>query len=97
VPFVRLVMDDQRVIRSWFTEISDDNRSLISYFPSDLPQAGWLEFGYGAKVLGRAQARFDSSAVTQLDKKRVPKETLGVTVAFLRKKLGESEPADGHV
>jgi hypothetical protein len=85
-PFVRILSDDRVVAESWFADISEDNLRLLAYFPTDVPQGGIIEFGYGRDVMGRIQAAFESRVIQRLDRERLPKETVEVSTQFLRTK-----------
>jgi len=71
-PFVRIVPDEGNPVDAWFTEETPDNRSLVGYFPVDLPQAGRIEFGYGDAVVGRVRAALDAGKIPRLDRNRIP-------------------------
>jgi|SRR5215217_5680183 len=84
-PFVKIVSEPQ-AIASWFAEVSDDNHRLVGYFPTDLPQQGMLEFGYGSQLLGRLPEEFESRAVNRLDRERLPEDVVVVSAEYLKTK-----------
>ena len=55
-PFVRIVNGRARV-HSLMAEITPDQTELRGYFPTDVPVAGFVEFGYGSQVVGRIPVR----------------------------------------
>jgi len=85
-PFVRIVTEEGQVVANWYADVADDNTSLVSYFPTDLPRRGTIEFGYGGKLMGTIPLAFDFQAVTQLDRKRLPKEIVEVSSRYLKTK-----------
>jgi hypothetical protein len=84
-PFVKIVSEGQ-AIASWFAEVSDDNHRLVGYFPTDLPQQGMVEFGYGSQVLGRLPVEFESGAVNRLDREQLPEDVVVVSAEYLKTK-----------
>lgn len=85
-PFVR-IEGDKRVTKSWFAHVADDSRTMLGYFPSDVPADGTLVYGYGDQVWGRLERRFIAEAVQRLDQSRLPKDTLVVSEEYLRAKM----------
>ncbi len=83
-PFVKIVTSDGAAAASWFAGVSDDNRRLMGYFPSDLPPQGTVEFGYANEVLGRLAVKFEAKAVSRLDRKRLPKDVVVVSTKDLQ-------------
>lgn len=85
-PFVRIVSGEQVVAESWFTDISEDNRKLVAYFPTDMPQGEIIEFGYGIDVMGRIRAPFESGMVKRLEREKLPAEVVEVSTQYLKTK-----------
>jgi len=83
-PFVKIVTSRGKAETSWFADVSDDNRRLAGYFPTDLPRQGTVEFGYGSAVLGRLRVKFESKAVTRLDRERLPEDVIEVSSKYLK-------------
>ena len=77
--FVRVTGPEGRSMDSWFTEISEDNRRLLAYFPLDLPQRGRVEYGYAGQVLGAAAIEFETDKALKLDRARVPQDAVLTT------------------
>lgn len=82
-PFVRIVTRRGQVVSNWYTDVADDNSSLLSYFPTDLPKKGTIEFGYGGKLMGRIPLQFEFRAVKQLDRGRIAKDVVEVSSQYL--------------
>ena len=87
VPVMRILEGEKIIAHSWFTEISNDNRALLGYFATDLPDDGTIEFGYPDQ-LGRVPVRFDAKAIKRLDRKGLDKEVVDVSIEYLRRKRG---------
>lgn len=87
VPVMRLVQGERIIAHSWFTEISNDNRALLGYFPTDLPEDGTIEFGYPDQ-LDRVPLRFDARAIKRLDRQGLAKEVVDVSSEYVRRKRG---------
>lgn len=88
VPVMRIVRAEKTVAHSWFTEISDDNRALLGYFATDLPEEGTIEFGYCDRPLDRVRAKFDAKAIKRLSRKRLDKEVVDASMEYLKRKRG---------
>jgi hypothetical protein len=84
-PFIRIITG-KKVETSWFAEISEDNRSLVGYFPTNLPRQGTVEFGYGDEVMGRLKLNFAAKNIARLDRKRLPKDVVVVSADLLKAK-----------
>lgn len=82
-PFARIVTEKGQIVSNWYANVADDNTRLVSYFPTDLPGRGTIEFGYGGKLMGKIPLAFDFQAVKQLDRKRLPKEVVEVSSKYL--------------
>jgi hypothetical protein len=78
-PFVRIIVSKELVVSCLFTDVSPDNRSLVSYFPIDLPSQGMIEFGYGNQVMDKIPAKFSTELVTRLDQKKLSEKVIIVT------------------
>ncbi len=75
-PFVRIV-GGRRAVESLLAEVSPDQKELRGYFPTDVPIAGQVEFGYASQVLGRIPIRKLRAA--KLDMRRVDRKVHRVT------------------
>jgi hypothetical protein len=91
-PFVRIIAKEKPRVTSWFSNIAADNNSMIGYFPEDLPDTGIIEFGYGARIMGRLPLGYEPAKVVRLDRKRLPEKTLIVTIDAIAKKMGIKSP-----
>lgn len=85
-PFVRILSGERVVAESWFAKVSEDNRKLLGYFPTDVPEGEIIEFGYGNEVMGRIPAAFETSIVQRLERERLPKEAVEVSTQYLMTK-----------
>ncbi|MET0646810.1 MAG: hypothetical protein ABW208_09335 [Pyrinomonadaceae bacterium] len=85
-PYVRILRGDQVVAESWFAKVSDDNRRILAYFPTDVPEGEVIEFGYEDDMMGRIRTAFDSGVVRRLERERLPKEVLEVTDRYVKSK-----------
>lgn len=74
-PFIRIVREEGTV-ESWFAEVAEDHAALRGYFPPGTDTDGILEFGYGAKVMGRVGQPFTPKAVERLDRTRLPRDVV---------------------
>jgi hypothetical protein len=83
---VRIVADKGQDMTCWFADIADDGRRLLGYFPTDLPDRGVVEFGYGSETIGSLPVEFDARAVTRLDRDRLPEDLVVVTSDYLEAK-----------
>lgn len=87
VPFMHIVQGREVVARSWFAEIGDDNRSLLGYFATDIPN-GAIEVGYQDEPPSRVTTEFEAAEVKRLDRQRLDKEVIEASVEYLREKRG---------
>lgn len=87
VPVMRIVQGEKIAAHSWITEISNDNRVLLGYFATDLPGEGTIEFGYPDQLI-RVPAKFNAKAIKRLDRKRLDKDVVDVSMEYLRRKRG---------
>lgn len=85
-PFVRILSGERIVAESWFAKVSEDNRKLLAYFPTDVPQGEIIEFGYGSDVMGRIRAGFESGMVKRLEREQLPAEAVEVSTQYLKTK-----------
>lgn len=85
-PSMAIVQGEKVVALSWFTEISEDGRSLHGYFATDV-QRGTLEFGYIDRSLGRLPISPKGRAVKRLDRGRL-EGVVDATSDYLREKRG---------
>lgn len=83
-PRVRILRGEQVVAESWFAQVSEDNRRILAYFPTDVPEGDVIEFGYEDDVMGRIRADFGSGLVQRLERGRLPKETVEVSTPYLK-------------
>jgi hypothetical protein len=88
VPIMRIVQGDEIVAHSWITEISADNRTLLGYFPTDLPEEGVIEFGYPDQPLGRLRVELGGDAIRRLDRHRVDERVVEASSDYIRRKRG---------
>lgn len=88
VPFLRIRDARQQVADAWFAEVDDDNTALAGYFPTDLPESGVIEFGYGDQTIGRVPLEFRTDRVRRLDHERLPESIVPVTRRYLRERVG---------
>lgn len=86
-PVMRIVGRDESVLRSWFTEISNDGRALLGYFPTDPPE-GVVEFGYDGEPLMRVTEEFHEKAVERLDRARLDEAVVETSNDYLARKRG---------
>lgn len=87
VPVMRITQGDKVVADSWFTEISEDNHALLGHFATDVPAQGSIEFGY-VDQLGRVPVKFEAKSIKRVDRKRLDKDVVAVTMEYLRRKRG---------
>lgn len=85
-PFIRIVVSKRKTVTNWFTDVSEDNKRLMGYFPVDLPNEGIIEFGYGAKVMGRIPKKFNNKDIDRLDRGKLLHNPIVVETALLKKK-----------
>ena len=88
VPFVRLIEGEHVVVRAWFTQVVPNSTALAAYFPTDLPDDGILEFGYGPQAMGRVPVPFDAKSIKRLDRTRLSTEVVETTRAYVSKRQG---------
>ena len=88
VPVMRIVQGDEIVAQSWITEISADNRALLGYFPTDLPDEGVIEFGYPDQPLGRLRVELGGEAIRRLDRRRIDESVVEASSEYVRRKRG---------
>jgi hypothetical protein len=84
-PFIRIV-HDKKIILSIFAQVSGDNRKFMGYFQTDLPKQGTIEFGFGARVMGRITPKLESKVVKRLDQKRLTKDVRIVSAEYRKTK-----------
>ena len=87
VPIMRTIQGKKVVAYSWYTEISNDGRTLLGHFATDVPAQGTVEFGYPDQ-LGRASAKFQAKSIKRLDRKRLGRDVVDVTTEYLKRKRG---------
>ena len=89
-PVMQIAYGNGAYARSWFTQISPDNRTLHGYFAPDLPEEGIIEFGY-PDALGRVHAAFSEREVRRLLRDRLDKGVVVPTQADLARRLGRPQ------
>ena len=85
-PFIHLRVGEREYFTDYFTEISDDNQSLIGYLPVDFPEKGVIEFGYGNEIWGTIAGEFSRDSITPLDRRRLPQDILVVDTEFVNRR-----------
>lgn len=87
-PFIHVRVGESEYFTDYFTQVSNDNASLVGYLPVNFPEKGVLEFGYGNEIWGTVADEFRGDSIPRLDKKRLPSEIRIVDDAFInRQKL----------
>lgn len=84
-PFIHIREGEREYFTDYFTEISDDNRSLIGYLPVNFPEKGVVEFGYGNEIWGTVPGEFSRDSIKRLDRERLPKDILIVDQDFINR------------
>lgn len=84
-PFIHIRVGESEYFTDYFTEISNDNSSLVGYLPVNFPKKGVIEFGYGNEIWGTIAGEFFADSITRLDRKRLPKDILVVDDAFVNR------------
>jgi hypothetical protein len=82
-PFIHIRVGESEYFTDYFTEISNDNSSLIGYLPVNFPAKGVIEFGYGNEIWGTISGEFSADSIIRLDRNRLPKDILIVDDAFI--------------
>lgn len=85
-PFIHIRVGESEYFTDYFTEISNDNSSLIGYLPVNFPEKGVIEFGYGNEIWGTISGEFSADSIIRLDRKRLPKDILIVDDAFINRR-----------
>lgn len=85
-PFMKIRVNKEEIMSSWFTDVSRDNSKLIGYFPIDLPSKGVIEFGYGNQVMGIVDEKIDFDVISHLDREQLPEKVVAVSVKYLKAK-----------
>lgn len=85
-PYVRILRGERVVAESWFARVSDDNRRILAYFPTDVPEGEVIEFGYEDDVMGRIRTAFGSGVVKRLERERLPEKVFEVTERYVKSK-----------
>jgi hypothetical protein len=89
VPVMRLVHDREVVANAWFTEISNDNRSLHGYFGTRVPRRATIEFGYPDGPLERVPVPLEDEKIKRLDRRRIEEGVVEVTPELLDEQRGD--------
>lgn len=84
--FIHIRTEKEKHLHDYFTEVSQDNQKMIGYLPVDIPTEGVIEFGYGTEIWGSITKKFTPSALTRLDRKKLPKDLVIVDANFLKQR-----------
>lgn len=85
-PFIHIKVGESEYFTDYFTEISNDNSTLVGYLPVNFPKKGVIEFGYGNEIWGTIAGEFSADSIIRLDRKRLPKDILIVDDAFIQRR-----------